>query len=43
MLNDHTGGNENACRTLFLKPEGRDHLEDLDIDRRAMFKFILRK
>jgi hypothetical protein len=32
-----------AYRFLFGKPEGRDHLEDLDIDEWVILSWILKK
>jgi hypothetical protein len=34
---------ENACKILVGKPEGRDHVEDIGIDGRMLLEWISRK
>jgi hypothetical protein len=37
------GDSRDACRVLVGRPEGKDHLEDLDIDGRIILKLIFKK
>jgi hypothetical protein len=37
------GETRNAYKILFKNLKGRDHLEDLGVDRRVILKWILRK